>query len=175
MGNTHRHTPGPGTFAPRYQQEEVARLLQLADDDDGCHVSRVVPSHVSQDTSPPSRAVTREHSDQHGAGPTDHDTDYEMCNRKKAEQYVSKQIQPHELEIVPVKSSVITPAKTNVKVPTTSQEDAATPKPVPAPRNLFFKAPASDLDTELGELSVRERAKTFSFVETCMLPPTPFR
>lgn len=171
MGNT----PGPGTFAPRYQQEEVARLLQLADDDDGCHVSRVVPSHVSQDTSPPSRAVTREHSDQHGAGPTDRDTDYEMCNRKKAEQYVSKQIQPHELEIVPVKSSVITPAKTNVKVPTTSQEDAATPKPVPAPRNLFFKAPASDLDTELGELSVRERAKTFSFVETCMLPPTPFR
>ena len=98
-----------------------------------------------------------------------------MCNRKKAEQYVSKQIQPHELEIVPVKSSVIMPAKTNTKVPTTNHEDAATPKPVPAPRNLFFKAPASDLDTELGELSVRERAKTFSFVETCMLPPTPFR
>ena len=67
------------------------------------------------------------------------------------------------------------PAKTNAKVPTTNHEDAATPKPVPAPRNLFFKAPASDLDTELGELSVRERAKTFSFVETCMLPPTPFR
>ena len=169
----------------------MARLLQLADDDDDeshvshvvpSHVSpslpppsRVVPSHVSPDTSPPSRAVTSEHSGQHGAGPTDRDMDYEMCNRKKAEQYVSKQIQPHELEIVPVKSSVIMPAKTNAKVPTTNHEDAATPKPVPAPRNLFFKAPASDLDTELGELSVRERAKTFSFVETCMLPPTPFR
>merc|ERR1719336_2296299 len=48
-----RNTQQHHTLAPRYQQEEVARLLQLADhDDDESHVSHVVPS-----LSPPSRVV----------------------------------------------------------------------------------------------------------------------
>ena len=66
----------------------------------------------------------------------------------------------------------------NVSTPA-NQKTSTPQKPVPAPRNLFFTARPNKSsvqeDNFQTDVSVRERAKTFSFVETCQIPPTPFR
>ena len=124
----------------------------------------------------------------------DHDMNYEICDMNPAEQSVSKQSQPYRFitRLAPghdgINTAVIdqnatienTENQNDDNVSTAANQKTSTPqKPVPAPRNLFFTAGANKSsvqeDNFQTDVSVRERAKTFSFVETCQIPPTPFR
>ena len=115
---------------------------------------------------------------------------YEICDMNPAEQSVSKQSQPYRFitALATTHTAVIdqnatienTENQNDDNVSTPANQKTSTPqKPVPAPRNLFFTARPNKSsvqeDNFQTDVSVRERAKTFSFVETCQIPPTPFR
>ena len=182
------------TFSPLYQQEEIEKLLKLADEDcddlydlDNTAVNNTDENEMKDETDqePCLDPSLRDHE----TG-SDHDMNYEICNQKKAEQCISKQILPRREEnaLVNKSSSTISNNETNGTIRLTNNDDddnlaskgaanKQAQRPVPAPRNLFLR-PETRLKITFNsnsELSVRERAKTFSFVETCQIPPTPFR
>lgn len=188
-----------GTFSPKYQLEEIEKLLKLADDgcDDLDELDITAIKHTDgtdlveeSEQAPSPNPSLRDHETV-----SDHDMNYEICNQKKVEQCVSKQILPHTEENILVDNytSVISKNKTNEKLTNhndDNQSSKVNPKtatngqaqrPIPAPRNLFlrpetrFKIMIDSNSSSNSEVSVRERAKTFSFVETCQIPPTPFR
>ena len=182
------------TYSPIYQQEEIEKLLKLADEDcddlydlDNTAINNTDENEMEdeRDQEPCLYPSLRDHE----TG-SDHDMNYEICNQKKAEQCISKQILPHREENIlgHYSSSTINKNETNGTIKLTNNDDDNNPasklaanrqaqRPVPAPRNLFLR-PETRLKIKLdsnSEISVRERAKTFSFVETCQIPPTPFR
>ena len=185
-------------FSPKYQQEEIEKLLKLADDvcDDLDELDNTAINTTDEIELEGEMSQTagldlclRDHETV-----SDHDMNYEICNQKKAEQCVSKQTEPHSVENVLVDNctSLISQNKTIGKLTNhrdDNQSSTVTPKialsgqaqrPVPAPRNFFLK-PETKLkmiktdSNSNSEVNVMQRAKTFSFVETCQIPPTPFR
>ena len=187
------------TFSPKYQQEEIEKLLKLADD--GCDdldeldITAINHTDGTELVEEMEQAPSRNPSLRDHETVSDHDMNYEICNQKKAEQCVSKQILPHTAENVLVDNytSVISKNKTNGKLTNHNDDNQSlivnpktatngeSQRPIPAPRNLFlkpetrFKIKIDTNSSSNSEVSVRERAKTFSFVETCQIPPTPFR
>ena len=191
--NSDSYTP----FSPKYQEEEIEKLLKLADN--GCEdfdeLDNVAINHTDEieledeiDQAPRLNPSLRDHETV-----SDHDMNYEICNQKETEQCISKQILPHTVENVLLdnSTSIISKNETNGKLTNHNdgnQLSTVSPKtatnrqaqrPIPAPRNLFLR-PETRFKLKMNsnsntEASVRERAKTFSFVETCQIPPTPFR
>ena len=189
-------------FVPKYQQEEIEKLLKLADDgcDDMDEDNNTAFLKTTEEEEEMGRVPSLDQSlfDHELIVVSDHDMNYEICNQKKTEQIVSKQIQLHTAENVlfdhTITSVISSQNKTNEKltnhnddtqssktVNQKSETNGQAQKPVPAPRNLFLR-PEDKLNKNLRNetnsdqrMSVRERAKTFSFDETCQIPPTPFR
>ena len=166
-------------MAPKYQQEEIEKLLKLADGDleeDNIGLndkSRDITGIVS-DTVQESNTEICDH-----ATPSDHDMNYEMCSSKKVEPCISKQSKADHIESVFMNNGTKSDSGGGDKAVTRNDNckiDDNKTKPIPAPRNLFLNSANNNYATNADSKPViRERSKTYSFVQTYKIPPTPFR
>ena len=161
-------------MAPKYQQEEIEKLLKLADGDSQEHniglndKSRDITGIVS-DTVQESNTEICDH-----ATPSDHDMNYEMWCSKKVEPCISKQSKADHIENVFMNNGTKSDSGGGDKAVTLNDYDKT--KPIPAPRNLFLNSANNDDENKVrSKPAIRERSKTYSFVQTYKIPPSPFR
>ena len=142
-------------FAPKYQQEEIEKLLRLADDD---------MEKLEKDDTISDATVDYESKE------CDHDNNYQphsetitteqqstLCqieNNNVDESWHEQNINTHNSEKIP--RNIQTIGKH-------FEFDAATSRPIPAPRNLFFK-PKGDENNNDHDVGSK------SYVETCKIP-----
>ena len=155
-------------FAPKYQQEEIEKLLRLADDD---------MEKLEDDTIYDEDDVSDEFESKVDETFSDHDNKYQPHSEiiPPEQQSTLNQIENNNVDASWHEHNIKTQQHSG-KIPRNIQttivdnekqfEDDAS-RPVPAPRNLFFKTKGDEINNE-------DVGSKF-YVETCNIPPLTFR
>ena len=146
-------------FAPKYQEEEIEKLLRLADDEK--------LGEEDDDTDVNDDDCDWCDNDDHETESRDHDTHYETHSKLTNPEHSGSE-QTERVNNDPDEDHNINPCRVSNKAKIEKMGNFALDKsrPVPAPRNLFLR-------TMQDENNNNDNKK--SFIETFNIPPLAFR